>query len=232
MLTDGPDHLLLTAGVHKLYQHPAFPDAKYLGKVLRLEIQTGEVEVLAEGLRNSQGLVRDADGNLWATDHGPQGGDELNLLQAGGNYGWPHVTYGIEYGNRVPEEMEYNDVGQHDGFLRPVYAWIPSPAISAMAVNDEQQLPLWKDDLLVTSLKDRSLFRFRRHGTDVQYFERIELGYRIRDIAIMPDGRIALFNGEEMRIHFLSRSLRFCDETSRERRHVYSADCDSVSASP
>ena len=234
MLTDGADHLLVIIGAHGVDSwraRPTFDSTTQLGKLVRIAIETGEVETLAIGFRNSQGLVRDADGNIWATDHGPQGGDELNLLERGGNYGWPVVSYGVQYGRQIPPTIEDEKMGRHDDFVRPVFSWVPSPAISAIAVNDEEHLPLWKDDLLVASFVTGSLYRVRRHGADVQYVEKLELGYRIRDIAIMPDGRIALLR-DGGRVYFLSRSLRYCDEESRERRDVYSAICDDVVASP
>ena len=234
MLTDGENHLLVTIGDHGGWWYEKdfliAPD-DHLGKLVRIAIETGEVETLAIGFRNSQGLARDADGNIWVTDHGPRGGDELNLLREGGDYGWPVVSYGVQYGRRIPPTMEEEKVGRHDGFIRPVFSWVPSPAISAIAVNDEEHLPLWKDDLLVASLKARTLYRVRRHGTDVQYVEKIELGYRIRDIAIMPDGRIALLR-DRGRIYFLSRSLRYCNEEARKKRNVYSINCESIAASP
>ena len=234
MLTDGADHLLVIIGTHGIvnwWARPTFDPDVHLGKFVRIAIETGEVETLAIGFRNSQGLARDADGNIWATDHGPQGGDELNLLEREGNYGWPLVTYGVQYGREIPPTMEDENVGRHGGFVRPVFSWVPSPAISAIAVNDERLLPLWKDDLLVASFVNGLLFRVRRHGADVQYVENIRLGYRIRDIAIMPDGRIALLRDGGF-VYFLSRSLRYCDEESRERDDVYSINCDPVVASP
>ncbi len=229
MLTDGADHLLTIIGDHRI--DPTSDPDVHLGKLLRIDIETGEAEALAVGFRNSQGLARDADGNLWATDHGPQGGDELNLLERGGDYGWPLVSYGVKYGGEVPSNIEDEEVGRHDGFLRPAFAWVPAPAVSAIAVNDEKQFPLWKDDLLIASLKDQSLFRVRRHGTDVQYVERIEVGYRIRDLTFMPDGRMALLS-DGSQVTFLSRSPRYCDEESRNRRDVYSINCESAPALP
>ena len=71
-----------------------------LGKLVRIELASGRAEIVASGFRNPQGFVRDADGNLWQTEHGPQGGDELNLLKPNLNYGWPYVTLGNRYGNR------------------------------------------------------------------------------------------------------------------------------------
>ena len=202
MLTDGPDHLLVVIGTHGREEYAQDP-ASHLGKLIRVEIATGRAETLALGLRNPQGLTRDAAGHLWETEHGPQGGDELNVLEPGGNYGWPQVTYGVRYRSRAKE------VGLHDGFIKPVFAWVPSIGISSILVNDERLFPLWRDDLLIGSLSGtqgsgHALFRVRRDGTDVQYVERIEVGSRIRDLAQMPDSRLALlFDGGQ--VHFLSR---------------------------
>ena len=233
MLTDGADHLLVIIGTHASIwsARPTFDPDRHLGKLLRIAIATGESEALAIGLRNPQGLARDGAGNLWATDHGPQGGDELNLLEPGGNYGWPLVSYGIEYGGTVPPTVEDAAVGQHDSYRRPVFSWVPSPAVSAIAVNDGRQFPLWKDDLLVASLPAHSLYRVRRHGTVVQYVEQIELGYRIRDLTFMPDGRIALLRDGGW-VYFLSRSEGYCNEAARARRDVYAVNCASFAPAP
>ena len=235
MVTDGPDHLLIVIGDHAQNAAVQDPDT-HLGKLVRVGIETGDAEVLALGLRNPQGLVRDGDGSLWETEHGPHGGEEINLLEPGGNYGWPYVTYGLHYGGEdIPEYDAGYDAGKaggHDGFVKPVFSWIPSIGISAVVVNDARAFPLWMDDLLVASLTGTeeaglALFRVRRDGTDVQYVERVPVGYRIRDMAQMPDGRIALL-GDFGLVHFLSRSYTACDDGSKRRaRHVYTLDCGS-----
>ena len=223
MVTDGPDHLLVVPGPH-LKNEDAQDPASHLGKLVRVEIVTGRAETLALGLRNPQGLARDAAGRLWGTDHGPQGGDELNVLVAGGNYGWPLVSYGVGYGSRV-NVPRAEAVGLHDGFIKPVFAWVPSIGISSLIVNDEHWFPLWRDDLLIGSLSGtqgsgNALFRVRRDGTDVQYVERIEvgcqlrsLGCRIRDLTQMPDRRISLLLDGGL-ICFLSR---FYDHRADEK---------------
>ena len=197
-----------------------------MGKLVRVAIETGEAKILTLGHRNPQGLVRDRTGNLWSTEHGPQAGDELNLLEPGGNYGWPHVTYGVDYGRKVPSATEYGKVGAHNGFVTPVFAWVPAIAPSAIVVNDERSFPLWRDDLLVASLKARSIFRIRRLGERVQYVERIETGSKIRDMAWMADGRLALMH-DSLSVSFLKRSGKYCDAESRRRRDVYAAHCES-----
>ena len=231
MVTDGPDHLLVVIGDHYRHPSPAQDPNSHLGKLVRVEIETGRVETLALGLRNPQGLARDADGNLWETEHGPQGGDELNVLEPGGNYGWPLVTYGIGL-HRAITVPNAEEAGFHAGFTKPVFAWVPSIGISNLVVNDERWFPLWKDDLLISSLKSRTLFRVRRHGAAVQYVERIDIDDRIRDLAQMPDGRIALFS-DGGRVYFLSRSYAYCNDEDKLKRKVYAVDCpDTVAAGP
>ena len=231
MLTDGPDHLLIAVGDHGEGELAQDPDS-HLGKLIRVEVETGEAETLAFGLRNPQGLARDADGNLWETEHGPQGGDELNLLEAGANYGWPSASYGVEYGGYG---IGGDAAGEHAGFAPPIFAWVPSIGVSAVIVNDERAFPLWGDDLLAASLTASgngvSLFRIRRVGTEVRYVERIKVGYRVRDLAQTPDGRIALLD-DEGRVHFLSRSAAYCDEWARRMGLVYAAYCGSAGADP
>ena len=226
LLADGRGRLLVTVGDHRLDGLVRDPGT-HIGKLLRVDIETAEAETLAAGLRNSQGLARDGGGRVWWTEHGPQGGDELNLLRPGGDYGWPLVSYGVGSGHwniAWPPAA-----GMHDGFTRPAFAWVPSIGVSALAVNDPRWLPLWKDDLLAASLIDRSLFRIRRDGADVQYVERIHLGFRIRDMAWMPDGRLALADDTNGRVVFL-RAARRCDIESRRLRPVYAIGCGPLEA--
>ena len=200
MLTDGPDHLLVIVGHHGASDDELLDDEVELGKLLRIEIRTGAAETLTRGHRNPQGLARDAAGDLWATEHGPRGGDELNLLEPGRHYGYPQVSYGLPYWEWPARED--GSGGRHDGFTRPVFAWVPSPGISALVVNDRRAFPLWDDDLLIVSLSGtsyiegipggHSIFRVRRRGRVIQYVERILVGDRIRDLTFLPDGRLAL----------------------------------------
>ncbi len=202
MLTDGPDHLLVIIGDHgqdgfgrnRVPILPQDPNSHF-GKLVRIEIETGAVEILTMGHRAPSGLARDRDGNLWATEHGPEGGDELNLLYPGNNYGWPHVSYGLKYDLGALSGIR--EMGHHDGFAQPAFAWATAIGISSMVVNDARQFPLWRDDLLIASLSARSLFRVRRSGDIVRYVEKIEIDPeardgRIRDITHMADGRLAL----------------------------------------
>ena len=226
MLPDGPNHLLVVVGDHATEHLPQAPDSN-LGKLLRIDTGTGRAGVLAVGLRNPQGLARDAEGVLWATEHGPLGGDELNVLEAGGNYGWPLVSHGVDY-----NLLAIGRAGRHDGFASPVFFWTPSIGISSVMVNDARFFPLWGNDLLVGSLRGRRLLRVRRDGTDVKSVEEIYGGLAIRDMAQLPDGRIALFDDSEGRVYFLSRSAVWCPGGERFRaRHVYSLQCPPANTS-
>ena len=206
MLTDSQTHLLITIGTHGSKSLSNEADSHF-GKVVRVEIGTGEGEIFTSGHRNPQGFVRDEDGKLWLTEHGPVGGDELNLLEPGRHYGWPHVTYGTVYNRKSTNQK----LGQHDGFTQPMFAWIPSIGISAVIVNNQELFPLWGNDLLIASLwggsHGASIFRIRRYDKKVQYVERMEIGHQIRDITHMRDGRLALLL-EFDRVLFLRPSKR------------------------
>ena len=227
MVMDGAEHLLVVIGAHGWEgmrggrgRWPLISDDPdtHLGKLVRIHVTTGTAEILASGLRNPQGFARDADGTLWATDHGPQGGDELNILRPNLNYGWPYVTHGIQYGSKI---WPYNKVqGRHDGFEMPVYSWIPAIVPSNLIISDSQLFPLWKNDLLIASLRTKSLFRVRVHEKRVVYVEQILIGTRIRDITQMPDGRIALLT-DAAEIRFLKRFPGYCIEN-----HIYTDSYD------
>ena len=243
MLADGDGSLLIAIGDHgrdgwsasdENGYLPALPQAadSHFGKLVRLDTETGEAEILAVGFRNPQGLARDADGGLWSTEHGPDGGDELNFLEFGSNYGWPLVTLGRLYdlgssGGGAPPGADPGTVGMHDGFAAPVFSWAPSIGVSAVVVNDARHFPLWRDDLLIASLKERSLFRARRDSGRVQYVERIEIGHGLRDIALRADGGLALLT-DGHRVFFLTRSDAWCVESARGRGHAWAAHCDDA----
>ena len=243
MAADGAAHLLLVLGDHGMdgrpgrglrgYGGPAYMASQlpesHFGKLLRVAIDTGEAEVLASGLRVPQGLARDAEGKLWETEHGPQGGDELNLLTAGANYGWPHVTYGVGYGGNL-NVGDAAEVGRHVGFAPPAFSWVPSIGVSAIVVNDKAAFPLWRDDLLVASLEGtaglgHSIYRIRRNGQQVRYVERIPLDAPIRDLAQTSDGRLALLH-DDGRIATLRRSDAPC--TAGDAAAVHAIHCPAA----
>ena len=162
-----------------------------LGKIIAIDAETGAASHFASGLRNGQGLMIDSSARIWETEHGPKGGDELNLIRPGGDYGWPDATLGVQYGGRPwPFNAEQ---GRHGVGIPPVFAWTPSIGVSNLIEAPAAQFPRWRGDLLVASLVDNGLWRLRLNGPSVQHTERIAFdGERLRDIAALPDGRVAL----------------------------------------
>ena len=177
-------------------------------KIMNIDLTTGESSVYANGVRTSQGLTRGSDGGIWEAEHGPQGGDEINYVLPGKDFGWPTVSLGMNYGSpRVP--IPTNPVqGRHDGFDKPVMAFMPSIGISALAAvsADPPNLDLWAGDLLAVSLRDESLFHLRRDGQHLLYAEEIPLGSRLRDVIVLENGWIAILTGGERSL-ILLRSM-------------------------
>lgn len=165
------------------------PNTHY-GKTILVDLETGESEIYTMGHRNPQGLHAASDGRIWLMEHGPEGGDELNLLRRGANYGWPFETLGVDYGRGTWPLS--TDQGRHAEYEAPVYAWLPSIAPTNLIVVEKDLFPAWRGDLLVASLGAGSLFRVRHEDGRVHFVERIHVGPRIRDLAEAPDGRIVL----------------------------------------
>jgi cytochrome c2 len=164
------------------------------GKTILIDLATHEHRVFTMGHRNPQGITRGRDGKVWITEHGEQGGDELNLLQDQANYGWPYVTYGTEYGTNVWPRNPHQ--GQHLGYQQPTMAWVPSVGACDIATIDSSLFPIWKDNLLVGSLSSRSLYRLVLVDDRVVVQEPIALDKRVRDILQMPDGRIMIWSDD------------------------------------
>lgn len=170
------------------------PVAQY-GKVLKVDIATGKADVVSMGHRNPQGIVLSREGKLMTVEHGPQGGDELNVIRPGANYGWPLESYGTTYrGGPIPYALSY---GRHQTFEKPAFAWVPSIGASAM-IQVEGFDPAWDGDLLVGNLMDNGIHRVRMEGDRGVYAEPIRLGTRVRDLLQLSDKRIAAWsdNGE------------------------------------
>jgi glucose/arabinose dehydrogenase len=148
-------------------------------------------EIYSLGNRNVQGAALHPDtGELWAQEHGPQGGDEVNVIRAGRNYGWPVITYGVEYvvGTKIGEGT------RKPGMEQPLHVWVPSIAPSGMAFYQGDRFPRWRGDLFVGALKDQMLVRLRFDGEKRVKEERLLKGVlgRIRDVRAGPDGYLYL----------------------------------------
>jgi glucose/arabinose dehydrogenase len=148
-------------------------------------------EIFTLGNRNVQGAaLHPQTGELWSHEHGPQGGDEVNVLRKGVNYGWPVITYGVNYGlgTRIGEGTA------KPGMAQPLYYWVPSIAPSGMAFYTGDKFPAWRGDLFVGALRDQMLVRLRLDGEKVLREERMLRGAlgRIRDVRQGPDGYLYL----------------------------------------
>jgi aldose sugar dehydrogenase len=166
------------------------PAASY-GKTVLIDLLSGNARQFTLGHRNPQGLQTDATGRVWLTEHGPRGGDELNLISEGKNYGWPLVTYGTNYGE-VTWPLNRRQ-GSHDGYEGPVFTWTPSIGISSLLDVRSNLLDLWRGDLLIGSLREASIWRVRLHHEQVVSTERIAVGERIRDLVEDQGGRLVLW---------------------------------------
>ncbi|MFN3999580.1 PQQ-dependent sugar dehydrogenase [Algoriphagus sp.] len=139
------------------------------------------------GNRNPQGLVYDkANNRIWEVEHGPMGGDELNLIEKGKNYGWPVITYGINY-NGTP----ITDITEKEGMEQPKHYWVPSIATCGMTLVTSDKYPTWKGNILVAALAKQHIARVEMDGTTYVGEEKLlqDIG-RVRQVAESPDGYI------------------------------------------
>ena len=174
------------------------------GKLVRLDLDGGipadnpfvgragaHAEIYSYGHRNTQGLAIDPlTGRLWESEHGPRGGDELNLPEAGKNYGWPVISNGMDYGTGVP----YPETIGTDapGMESPYHFWAKSPGLSGMAFLREHPDSPWNDSLFLGALADRCLIRLSLDGNAIVAEERLlqDLGERIRDVRVGEGGEV------------------------------------------
>jgi glucose/arabinose dehydrogenase len=179
----------------------------HLGKVIRI-LPSGEVpadnpfvgrggalpEIWSYGHRNIQGAALHPEtGALWIHEHGPRGGDEINIAAAGRNYGWPVITYGREYSGPTIGEGT-----SKAGMEQPIHYWVPSIAPSGMAFHDGRAYPAWKGQLFVGALAAAQLVRLEvTPEGKVTNEERIAIGKRVRDVREGPDGALYLLTDED-----------------------------------
>ncbi len=153
-------------------------------------------EIFTYGHRNPQGMaVHPATGEVWTHEHGPKGGDEVNVLRPGFNYGWPVVTLGIDYtGFTIGDGLTHMP-----GMVDPLHHWIPSIAPSGMAFYTGGRFPRWQGDLFAGALVQRHLVRLRLVGEIVVEEERLleDLGRRIREVRAGPDGALWLLTDHD-----------------------------------
>lgn len=192
--------LFLTLGERFAYKEEAQNLGNHLGKVVRVG-KDGSVppdnpfvgrsgvrpEIWSWGHRNSQGAVLAPDGQLWAHEHGPQGGDEIQRIQPGRNYGWPVITYGENYGGgKIGAGITHQA-----GMEQPLYSWVPSIAPSGLAwVSSSRYGANWQGSLVVGALRAMRLERLKFDGDRLVAHEQLlpRLGQRVRDVRHGPDG--------------------------------------------
>ncbi|HEU4829699.1 MAG TPA: PQQ-dependent sugar dehydrogenase [Gemmatimonadales bacterium] len=210
-LAFGPDgKLYVTLGERS--DTPMRPQAQqlgsHMGKIVRIDSDgtvpgdnpfVGEAgarpEIWTLGHRNVQASAFDGEGRFWVVEHGTRGGDELNLIEKGKNYGWPIVAYGIEYaGGLIP-----GAVTARDGYEQPVYYWDPVIAPSGAQFYSGEAFPAWRGSLFVGGMKDTRLVRLTLDGERVSGEEHLlaDRGQRIRDVRQGPDGALYIVTDED-----------------------------------
>jgi glucose/arabinose dehydrogenase len=217
-LPDGT--LLLSVGEAFEYREKAQDLSTHFGKIIRLN-DDGQVpadnpfagregarpEIFSLGHRNPQGLVFDAQrGTIYATEHGPQGGDEINIIEAGKNYGWPVITYGMDYSGAYVSPYT-----QRPGMEQPVLLWTPSMAPSGLAVYRGDKFPAWKGDLFVGSLAHKHLRRVHLDANGNVAGQEIlmsSLKSRVREVREGPDGFLYVTTDERDNRGATGRVLR------------------------
>jgi aldose sugar dehydrogenase len=204
-LPDGT--LLLTLGDGGLHRDEAQNLGNHLGSVIRLNddgtvpfdnpfasARGAQPEIYSYGHRNVQGItINPQTGSVWAHEHGARGGDEINILEAGNNYGWPLITYGINY-NGTP----VSDATHGEGLEQPIWFWDPSIAPSGLTVYSGDGFANWQGDAFVGALAGSMLVRLEVEGDRIISREEllVERGERIRDVATGPDGNLYLLTDD------------------------------------
>jgi glucose/arabinose dehydrogenase len=221
LVFDGEDQLFVALGENN--QRPTAQDLdKHQGKLVRIHPdgsvpsdnpfvarQGARAEIWSYGHRNPQGAALNPwSGKLWVHEHGPRGGDEINIPLAGRNYGWPRATHGINYSMLAIPEAEGEQVADTEP---PHHVWAKSPGLSGMAFYDAQRFPAWQGNLFVGALVAQSLIRLQLDGDRVVGEERLlsRMSERIRDVRVGPDGYLYLLTdsskGRLLRVGLLDK---------------------------
>jgi glucose/arabinose dehydrogenase len=166
---------------------------------------TVPADTYAHGLKDPEGAALNPQtGELWITDHGPQGGDEINIIRPGRDYGWPDISYGVQYDARQADGRKNVQVGNgksaQEGMEQPIYFWAPSIAPSGMAFYTADLFPEWKGNLFVGAMAGEHLVRLVLDGDKVMAEEKllVNLKQRIREVRQGPDGALYVFAGSSL----------------------------------
>jgi aldose sugar dehydrogenase len=218
LVFDGQGHLFVTLGERseERFRGQAQDLDSHLGKIVRIHPdgsvpednpfvgQNGALpEIWAYGVRNVQAAaINPGTGVLWEIEHGPMGGDEINIVEPGANYGWPIVSHGVNYDGTPVGTGE----ARAEGMVDPIWTWTPVIAPSGMTFYGGDAVPEWQGDLFVGGLRATALVRLELDGNSVTGEERLleSLGLRLRDVVEGPDGALYLVtdeaNGEVLRV--------------------------------
>ena len=217
LVFDRSGHLFVTLGERLNNDQRGFSQdlTRGHGKVMRITtdgqaapgnpnfgVVGAQPHIWSYGHRNVQGAaLHPATGELWVNEHGPQGGDEVNVIEKGRNYGWPVIGYGVDYGG-----AKIHEATRKAGMEQPLKYWVPSIAPSGMAFYTGGLFPAWKGNLFIGALRAQLLVRLELDGEKVTKEERLltNLGERIRDVRQGPDGALWLLtdnaNGRVLRV--------------------------------
>ena len=168
--------------IHRIHDDGSIPSDNPF-----VNVEGAVTSIWTYGNRNPQGIIYDTENDrLWSVEHGPKGGDELNLIEKGKNYGWPEITYGIDYdGTIITEETE------KEGMEQPVTYWVPSIATCGMTLVTSDKYPAWKGNILVAGLAGQQVARVELDGTSYVGEEKLLDGIgRVRQVSQSPDGFI------------------------------------------
>ena len=159
---------------------------------MKIDISDGSYKIFSIGHRNPQGLFVDKSNNIFSTEHGPDGGDEINLIFQDKNYGWPVATFGTAHGKKMWPIDKTNNT--HSNFEKPIFSWGNIFGISNLIIYEDDFFTKWNNNLIVSTLASKQLVRlvFDQKKKSIIYIEYIPIGKRIRDIIKLDNGRLVL----------------------------------------
>jgi hypothetical protein len=173
-------------------------DNSLMGKIIFLDFKNDKKTIFSKGHRNILGLLA-FDNYILATENGPKGGDEINLIKKGENYGWPKSSYGEKYNSISTDKIFYLKNHEKHGFMEPIYSFIPSIGITEIIKLDNNFSKYWQESFLIGSLNSRHLYRvnFDENYKKIKFIEKIYIGERIRDLKYSYDKKLILLALED-----------------------------------
>jgi glucose/arabinose dehydrogenase len=170
------------------------PQQEY-GTLLKLDLKSKSISTISTGHRNPQGLCL-MGGQLFSSEQGPDGGDELNQIKVGKDYGWPLESYGMPYGEFAPRGAKSPAFSSHKNSEKPLLSWVPAIAAGDLLCPNNAMRGAWSRSFLLATLKDSSIRRIVLDGGSIRVDERIPMGTRIRDISVNNNGQLVALTDE------------------------------------